>query len=51
VARLAPESLRPGEIVLLHETQRWTLAALPRILENLSRAGWRAVPVGELAEL
>ncbi len=50
-ARLAPEALQPGEIVLLHETQPWTLAALPAILENLTRAGWRAVPVGELADL
>jgi peptidoglycan/xylan/chitin deacetylase (PgdA/CDA1 family) len=51
VARLAPEALTPGEIVLLHECQAWTLAALPKILENLTRAGWRMVPVGELADL
>ena len=50
-ARVAPEALRPGEIVLMHECQAWTLAALPAILENLARAGWRAVPVGELADL
>jgi peptidoglycan/xylan/chitin deacetylase (PgdA/CDA1 family) len=51
VARLAPEALTPGEIVLMHECQSWTLAALPQILENLTRAGWRLVPVGELADL
>src|SRR5260370_353619 len=28
VARLAPEALTPGEIVLMHECQPWTLAAL-----------------------
>jgi len=48
VARLAPHALIPGEIVLLHEGQDWTLAALPRVLEALARAGWRAVTVGEI---
>jgi peptidoglycan/xylan/chitin deacetylase (PgdA/CDA1 family) len=47
-ARLAPETLQPGEIVLLHEAQQWTLAALPRVLEGLARGGFEAVPVGEL---
>jgi peptidoglycan/xylan/chitin deacetylase (PgdA/CDA1 family) len=47
-ARVAPDGITPGEIVLLHEGQEWTLAALPRILEGLSAAGWRAVPVGEM---
>jgi peptidoglycan/xylan/chitin deacetylase (PgdA/CDA1 family) len=51
VARLAPEALTPGEIILLHECQTWTLEALPAILENLMRAGWSMVPVGELADL
>jgi peptidoglycan/xylan/chitin deacetylase (PgdA/CDA1 family) len=51
VARLAPEALTPGEIVLLHECQPWTLAALPKILENLGNAGWRTVTVGELVDL
>ena len=48
VARLAPDALSPGEIVLLHEGQEWTLAALPRVLEALARAGWRAVTAGEI---
>jgi peptidoglycan/xylan/chitin deacetylase (PgdA/CDA1 family) len=47
-ARVAPETLRPGEIVLLHEGHAWTLEALPRILEALRAAGWQAVPVGEM---
>jgi len=48
VARMAPSDLDPGEIVLLHEGQPWTLAALPRILEQLHAAGWQTVTVGEL---
>ena len=48
VARVVPADLTPGEIVLLHEGQSWTLAALPRILTALADAGWRAVTVGEI---
>lgn len=47
-ARVAPGALKSGEIVLLHEGQDWTLAALPRILEALAAAGWQTVPVGEI---
>ena len=46
--RLAPEALSPGDIVLLHEAQAWTLAALPRILQNLTTAGWQTVTVSEI---
>ena len=49
-ARVTPELVQPGDIVLLHESQPWTLAALPRILEGLARAGFETVPVGELLE-
>jgi peptidoglycan/xylan/chitin deacetylase (PgdA/CDA1 family) len=49
-ARLAPEALRAGDIVLLHESQDWTLAALPRVLEGLARGGLQAVTVSELLE-
>src|SRR5262249_46186481 len=48
LARLAPAGLTPGEIVLLHEAQDWTLAALPRALEALAAAGWQAVTVGDI---
>ena len=48
VARLDPGALTPGEIVLLHEEQRWTLDALPRILTALRDGGWQAVTVGEI---
>jgi peptidoglycan-N-acetylglucosamine deacetylase len=50
-ARLAPEVVQPGDIVLLHEAQAWTLAALPRILEGLSTAGWQLVTVSDLLEV
>ena len=49
-ARLAPDALTPGEIVLMHETQKWTLLALPRALEKLTAAGWQAVTVGEILQ-
>jgi peptidoglycan-N-acetylglucosamine deacetylase len=49
-ARVAPDVVQPGDIVLLHEAQEWTLAALPRILEGLARAGFETVPMGELLE-
>jgi peptidoglycan-N-acetylglucosamine deacetylase len=49
-ARLAPDALTPGEIVLLHEAQDWTLAALPPALAALAAAGWQAVTVGEILE-
>jgi len=49
-ARLAPEALQAGDIVLLHESQAWTLEALPRVLEGLGRGGFQAVTVSELFE-
>jgi peptidoglycan/xylan/chitin deacetylase (PgdA/CDA1 family) len=45
---VAPASLTPGEIVLLHEGQSWTLDALPEILGKLAAEGWRTVSVGEM---
>jgi peptidoglycan/xylan/chitin deacetylase (PgdA/CDA1 family) len=45
---VSPDRVSPGEIVLLHEGQRWTLEALPPILEGLTRDGYRMVTVGEL---
>jgi peptidoglycan/xylan/chitin deacetylase (PgdA/CDA1 family) len=47
-ARVAPERVRAGEIVLLHEGQSWTLAALPQIIEGLRGAGFELCTVGEL---
>ena len=47
-AKVAPERVAPGEIVLLHEGQSWTLEALPAIVGGLQRAGYALVTVGEL---
>jgi peptidoglycan-N-acetylglucosamine deacetylase len=48
VQACAPERVSPGEIVLLHEGQRWTLEALPEVLAGLQGAGYALVTVGEL---
>jgi peptidoglycan-N-acetylglucosamine deacetylase len=48
VANLAPQRLGAGDIVLLHEGQRWTLEALPAALGALREAGYQMVTVGEL---
>lgn len=50
VAARTTSEITPGEIVLLHEGQGWTLAALPRILETLAAGGWHAVPVGDMLQ-
>jgi len=47
-ARVHPDVLQPGDIVLLHEGQAWTLAALPKIFETLAASGWQTVTVGDL---
>ena len=49
-ARLAPDALTPGEIILLHESQKWTLATLPVALEAIAAAGWQMVTVGEILQ-
>jgi peptidoglycan/xylan/chitin deacetylase (PgdA/CDA1 family) len=48
--RLAPERLSPGDVVLLHEQQSWTLEALPVVVHALRSAGWELVTVRELME-
>jgi peptidoglycan/xylan/chitin deacetylase (PgdA/CDA1 family) len=48
--RLAPEALRSGDIVLLHELQPWTLKALPEAISRLREHGWEFATVSELAE-
>jgi peptidoglycan-N-acetylglucosamine deacetylase len=47
-ARLMPERVRPGDIVLLHEGQSWTLEALPTVLRRLRDAGYAFVTVSEI---
>jgi len=46
--RLAPECLSSGDVVLLHETQGWTLEAVPGVVDALRRQGWELVTVSEL---
>jgi len=48
VAALAPENVSPGDIVLLHEGQQWTLEALPRVVDRLRGAGYELCTVGEI---
>lgn len=48
--RLAPERLSPGDVVLLHEQQPWTLEALPAVVHALRGAGFELVTVRELME-
>jgi peptidoglycan-N-acetylglucosamine deacetylase len=48
--RVAPERLAPGDVVLLHEQQPWTLAALPAVVGALREDGWELVTVRELME-
>jgi peptidoglycan/xylan/chitin deacetylase (PgdA/CDA1 family) len=48
VAKLDPAHLKPGDIILLHEEQSWTLEALPAVLERLRAAGYACTTVSEL---
>ncbi|MDA0637687.1 polysaccharide deacetylase family protein [Nonomuraea sp. MCN248] len=47
VARRASRA-RPGAVVLLHDIHRTTVDAVPRILDTLTRKGFRMVTVSEL---
>jgi peptidoglycan/xylan/chitin deacetylase (PgdA/CDA1 family) len=48
VARCDPAAMAPGEVLLFHEGQRWTLEALPRIVGNLRAAGFECVTMADL---
>jgi peptidoglycan-N-acetylglucosamine deacetylase len=48
VARCAPGAISDGEVVLMHEGQPWTLAALPRIVAGLRQAGLECVTMADL---
>ncbi len=50
-ARLQPDKLSPGEIVLLHEGQTWTLAALPAIIARLHENDFELTTVSDLVGL
>lgn len=38
--RVSPDRVRDGDVILLHDDARLTVAALPRIIENLKSAGF-----------
>jgi peptidoglycan/xylan/chitin deacetylase (PgdA/CDA1 family) len=46
--RLDASSVAPGEVILLHEQQSWTLKALPAVVRGLRDAGYELVTVGEV---
>jgi peptidoglycan/xylan/chitin deacetylase (PgdA/CDA1 family) len=48
IDKVSPKNVAPGEIVLLHEGQRWTLDALAPMIDALKEAGYSLVTVGDL---
>jgi peptidoglycan/xylan/chitin deacetylase (PgdA/CDA1 family) len=46
--RCAPSAIAPGDVLLFHEGQDWTLAALPRIVAALHAAGYELVTMHDL---
>jgi peptidoglycan/xylan/chitin deacetylase (PgdA/CDA1 family) len=48
VERCRPEHISPGEVLLFHEGQQWTLDALPRIVTGLHAAGYECVTMHDL---
>ena len=48
VEALAPDRLRGGDVILLHDDYPWTAAALPEILRRARAAGFRFGPPDEL---
>jgi len=47
-ARCAPSEVAPGDVLLFHEGQDWTLAALPRIVTALHDDGYELVTMHDL---
>jgi peptidoglycan/xylan/chitin deacetylase (PgdA/CDA1 family) len=46
--RCGGSKVTPGEVLLFHEGQQWTLDALPAIVESLSTAGFECVTMFDL---
>ena len=46
--RCAPSKISPGEVLLFHEGQQWTLDALPRIVTAIKAAGYECVTMLDL---
>lgn len=49
--RVSPGKVLPGDVVLLHELQPWTLEALPSVVGALRARGLEPVTVSELMEV
>lgn len=47
-ARCTPPHVTPGEVLLFHEGQPWTLDALPRIVTSLHASGYECVTMHDL---
>ncbi len=47
-ARCAPEHVSPGEVLLFHEGQPWTVEAIPRIVTALHADGYECVTMHDL---
>jgi peptidoglycan/xylan/chitin deacetylase (PgdA/CDA1 family) len=50
VAATFSRRIEAGEIILLHEGQKWTLGALPIIIERLLESRYELVTVGEMLD-
>ena len=46
--KLHPTRVAPGDVVLMHETQPWTMKSLPGVVGRLRDAGYELVTIGEL---
>lgn len=46
--RCSPKAVGPGDVLLFHEGQEWTLAALPAIVTGLHAAGLECVTMHDL---
>lgn len=46
--RCSTAHVTPGEVLLFHEGQQWTLEALPRIVRSLHEAGYELVTMHDL---
>lgn len=46
--RLSPQRVRPGDVVLMHESQPWTLDALARVVGELRAADYEFATISDL---
>jgi peptidoglycan-N-acetylglucosamine deacetylase len=46
--RCSPNHVGPGDVLLMHEGQQWTLDAIPRIVTALHAAGYECVTMHDL---